>query len=77
MTTQVYLPLMACPGGDGLGALPSPNPSPAPVPVAANAYEARIIQPVNEPRVAVGCPAATPNVVLMQATGDYNHTPSN
>ncbi len=70
---------MACPGGDGFGALPSPNPSPAPVPVAANAYEARIIQPVNEARVAVGCPAATPNVVLMQAqaTGDSNYTPSN
>lgn len=49
------------------------------MPVAANAYEARIIQPVNEARVAVGCPAATPNVVLMQAqaTGDSNYTPSN
>jgi len=81
--TKVYLPLVACPGCAGNSVLPNPTPAP----VDANAHEARIIQLVNEARVAVGCPAAIPNAVLMQATGDwsaymaatsdYRHAPGN
>ena len=66
--TKVYLPLVACPGCAGNSVLPNPTPAP----VDANAHEARIIQLVNEARVAVGCPAAIPNAVLMQATGDWS-----
>jgi len=86
-TTQVFLPLVACPGCAGSGVLPSPTPSPTLEPVTPDAYEAEIIRLVNEARAAVNCPAVTPNASLMQATGDwsaymkrtgdYQHAPGN
>ena len=86
-TTKVYLPLVACPGCTGSVPRPSPTPSPTTEPVNPDAFEARIIQLVNEARATVGCPAVTPNASLMQATGDwsaymartgdYQHAPSN
>jgi len=70
--TKVFLPLVACPGCTGSVVGPTPTPSPTPVPVNPDAFEARIIQLVNEARAAVNCPAVTPNASLMQATGDWS-----
>jgi uncharacterized protein YkwD len=58
----VYLPLL-CDARCASRATPPENPE---------AVEARVIELVNEARVAAGCPAATPNDTLMRATGDWS-----
>lgn len=77
---RVYLPVVLCP--TCAGALPTPEPSPIPIDV----LEARMVELVNQARLAAGCPKATLSATLMQATGDWSeymrannigeHTPS-
>ncbi|NTU80091.1 MAG: CAP domain-containing protein [Chloroflexales bacterium] len=63
---RVFLPATSCPGCTGPTAQPSPTPE------DANAFESRMIQLVNEARVAAGCPAATPHPILMSATREWS-----
>ncbi len=81
----IYLPALSCPTcATKTPATPEPQPSPAPE--NPDAFEARMIELVNQARTAAGCPAATPSSILMRAAGDwsaymsatsdYQHAPS-
>lgn len=82
---QVHLPAVACAGCTGASPTvpPAPTVPPTPAPDPAE-YAARMVELVNQARVAAGCPAATANDALMRgaqawsetmaSTGNYRHS---
>lgn len=84
----VYLSGVSCASCEGTLPDPTRLPSPMPVPVTStpepSVYAARMIELVNEARVAAGCPAAIPHDALMRGAqawsekmdreGIYDHT---
>lgn len=87
-SNKVHLPMLACPGCNGPAPQPTTPTVPTPEPTPdTSAYAARMIELVNGARAAVGCPAVTPNAILMRGaqewsetvarTGNYTHAPGN
>lgn len=74
-TMRVNLPLVSCPGC--AGAVPTPAPVPtmpsAPTP-DPSAFAGRMVELVNQTRVAAGCPVVTADATLMQAAQEWSST---
>lgn len=80
-TERIYLPLLFCPTCAG-----TPAPTPTRKPDSYSPEQLRAVELANQARVAAGCPAASINPKLMQATqawseymlktSDYRHAPN-
>lgn len=72
---KVHLPMLACPGCDGPAAQPTTPSVPTPEPTPdTSTYAARMVELVNGARAAVGCPAVTPNAILMRGAQEWSET---